>query len=229
MMENSRQNPMKFFLVKNVEMKKLLIAAALLTSLVNLQGCFPIVAAGVAAGTLAAADRRTSGTQLEDKTIEIKSSSRIGDRFREGLHINVNSYNRRVLLTGEVVNESMKAEIERIVAGVENVAMVINEIEIQGPASYTSRSSDSLITGKVKASFVDAKDVFANAFKVTTERGVVYLQGRVTQAEGDRAAEIASRVGGVAKVVKVLDYITEDELKKLKTLSAPSENGATKK
>lgn len=219
---------MKGFMKKSA-LKKLLVVAVLTTGLVNLQGCFPIIAAGVATGTLAAADRRTTGTQLEDKTIEIKAGSRIGDRFRDGIHVNVNSYNRRVLLTGEVFNEAMKADVEKIVAGIESVAGVVNELEVQGTASFTARTSDSLITGKVKASFVDAKEVFVNAFKVTTERGIVYLQGRVTQAEGERAADVASRVSGVAKVIKVLDYITEDELKQLKTLSAPSEGGATKK
>lgn len=227
-MKNAMQHKENHSMMKT-RLRGFLLVTALAGSLVSLQGCFPLVAAGVATGTLAAADRRTTGAQLEDKTIELKAGSRIGERFKDGMHVNVNSYNRRVLLTGEVFNEQMKAEVEKIAAGVENVASVINELEVQGTTSFTSRSNDALITGKVKASFVDTKELFANAFKVSTERGIVYLQGRVTQAEGDRAADVASRVGGVTKVVKVLDYITEEELRQLKTLSAPSDGNAPKK
>jgi len=203
-------------------MKKLLMAIALLAGLTSLPACFPLFVGGVAAGSLAASDRRTTATQLEDKTIELKAGKRIGERFKDGAHINVNSYNRRVLLTGEVLNAQVKADIEQVAAGIENVAAVVNELEVQFPSSLTSRSGDLLITGKVKASFVDASDVYANAFKVTTERGIVYLQGKVTQREGERAAEIASSVGGVTKVIKLLDYITEDELKQLITTSSPA-------
>lgn len=204
-------------------MKKIMILG-LLIALTNLQACFPLVATGVVVGSLAATDRRTAGTQLEDKTIEFKAASHINAKYKEGVHVNVNSYNRHVLITGEAVTAQMKTDIEQIVANVENVAAVVNEIEVQGPASLTSRSNDTLITGKVKALLIDAKDIFANAYKVTTERGVVYLQGRVTQREGDRAAEIASHVGGVAKVVKLFDYIGEEEFKTLSTTPAPAEN-----
>ncbi|TAK91590.1 MAG: BON domain-containing protein [Burkholderiaceae bacterium] len=211
--------------MKNIRaIPKIFLTTALLGLLAaGVQGCFPLMVTGAAVTSLAATDRRTTGTQLEDKTIELKTCKRVGNQFPGSVHVNCNSYNRRILITGEVLSAETKAQIEAIAKGVENVESVINELEIAGPASFTARSNDVLITSKVKASFVDASDLYANAFKVTTERGIVYLQGLVTQREGDRAAEIASRVGGVAKVVKLFEYISEDELKKLSTLSAPSE------
>jgi osmotically-inducible protein OsmY len=120
-----------------------------------------------------------------------------------------------VLLTGEVRDEQMKAAVEREVAAIEGVQSVVNELEVAGASSFTSRSNDTLITGKVKASFVDAKDVYANAIKVVTERGTVYLLGRVTQREGQMAGEVTRGVGGVQKVVKIFEYISEDELKQM--------------
>jgi osmotically-inducible protein OsmY len=204
-------------------LQKILLRAALLGLLAaGVQGCFPLMVTGAAVGTLAATDRRTSGAQLEDKTIELKAGHRVGKQFPGSVHVNTNSYNRQVLLTGEVLTADVKAQVEAIVKGVDNVEAVINELEIAGPTSFASRSSDLLITGKIKASLVDAKDLYANSFKVTTERGTVYLQGLVTQREGDRAAEIASRIGGVTKVVKLFEYISEEELQRLLTLSAPS-------
>jgi osmotically-inducible protein OsmY len=131
----------------------------------------------------------------------------------DAAHVNINSFNRRALLTGEVRDEAMKAQIEREIRGIEGVVDVINELEIAGPSSYTSRSSDTIITTKVKASLVDAKDISANSYQVVTERGVVYLQGRVTQREGQIGADIARGVSGVTKVVKVFEYITEEEWK----------------
>jgi len=128
-------------------------------------------------------------------------------------HVNVASYNRKVLLTGEVRDEAMKASVEREVRGIENVVSVINELAIAGPSSLTSRSSDALITTNVKASLVEMKTISATSFKVVTERGTVYLMGRVTQREGDLGAKIAQSVSGVQRVVKIFEYITEEELR----------------
>ena len=166
-------------------------------------------------GTLAATDRRTFGAQTEDKAIVFKGETRVPNLVGNAGHVNVTSFNRKVLLTGEVRDEAMKAAVEQEVAAIEGVQSVVNELEIAGVSSFTSRSNDSLITGKVKASFVDAKDLYANSIKVVTERGVVYLMGRVTQREGRQAAEVARTVGGVNKVVKVFEYISEDDLKQL--------------
>ena len=188
------------------------LCGAVLTSL---QGCVEMAIGTAVVGTLAATDRRTFGAQTEDKTIVLKGESRVANLVGGAGHVNVTSFNRKVLLTGEVRDEAMKAAVEREVSAIENVQSVINELEVMGVSSFTSRSNDSLITGKVKASFVDAKDLYANAIKVVTERGVVYLMGRVTQREGNLAADVASNVSGVHKVVKVFEYISEEDYNRL--------------
>lgn len=185
-----------------------------------LSACVPLVVGGAAVGSaLVATDRRTSGTQLEDEGIELRSIGRINENLGSRVHVNVTSYNRQVLLTGEVPSAQDRQLVEQIVSRVENVRAVANELAVLGASSLTQRSSDALITGKVKAAMVDTKDLFANAFKVVTERGVVYLMGRVTQREADRATEIARSTGGVQKVVRLLEIISEEELQR--TLPAP--------
>jgi osmotically-inducible protein OsmY len=184
-----------------------LALAALLVAVPVLQGCFPVIAGGVAAGVLAIDDRRTLPAQAEDKTIFAKAESRISERFGDKVHVNVTSFNRRVLLSGEVPDDKIRAEIERVVGGVENVANVVNELQVAGASSLTARTNDAIITSKVKGNFVDDPNIQANAFKVVTEASVVYLMGLVTRAEGDRAATVASRTSGVKQVVKVLEYV----------------------
>jgi osmotically-inducible protein OsmY len=185
-----------------------------------LSACAPIMLGGAAMGALVATDRRTSGTQLEDEGIELRSIGRINENLGDRVHVNVTSYNRQVLLTGEVPSAQDKQLVEQIVSRVDNVRLVANELAVLGSSSLTQRSSDSLITGKVKAAMVDSKDLYANAFKVVTERGIVYLMGRVTQREADRATDIARSTGGVQKVVRLLEIISEEELQR--TLPAQS-------
>lgn len=194
------------------------LARALLcgATLLSLQGCVAFVAGGAVVGTLAATDRRTLGAQTEDKSITVKAEVRVPKIAGDG-HVNIASFNRKVLLTGEVRDEATKAAVERDVAAIEGVQSVVNEIAILGNSSFTSRSSDTVITGKVKASFVDNKTLSANAIKVVTERGEVFLMGRVTQNEGNLAAEITRGVSGVTKVVKVFEYITDEEYRQLST------------
>lgn len=187
----------------------------------TLTACAPVVLGGAVVGGLVATDRRTSGAQLEDEGIELRAASRIRDNLGDRGHVNVNSYNRRVLLTGEVPSVQDKQLVEQIVSRVDNVQAVINELAVLGNATLTQRSSDSLVTGKVKAGLVDAKDLYANAFKVVTERGTTYLMGRVTQREADRATDITRSTGGVQKVVRVFEYISEDELRNLLPQPAP--------
>lgn len=196
-------------------MSKRVLVMALIAGTVasTLSACVPLVVGGAVAGTVAASDRRTFGAQTEDKAISVKADLKMPNVVGDAGHVNVNSFNRRVLITGEVRDAAMKAAVEREVKAIEGVVMVVNELEIAGPSSYTSRSNDALITTKVKASLVDAKDISANSFKVVTERGAVYLMGRVTQREATQAAEIARGVNGVNKVVKVFEYISEDEWK----------------
>ena len=195
-----------------------LIALALTAPL--LQGCLPVIAGGIAAGALAVDDRRTLGAQTEDKSITVKAESRISEKFGGKANVSVTSFNRKVLLTGEVPDAASKAEAERIAAAVENIASVVNELQIAGVSSIGARTNDSILTGKVKGNFVDHKDLLANAFKVVTEGSVVYLMGLVTRDEGNRAADVAARTSGVKQVVKVFEYIpvaprkAEDNTKK---------------
>jgi osmotically-inducible protein OsmY len=182
----------------------------------SLTGCFPLLAGGALAGSaLVATDRRTSGAQLEDEGIELRAMSRLRDNVGSRARVSVTSYNRQVLLTGEVLNEQDKKLVEQVVSRVENVTSVVNELAIINSPSLVQRSSDVLITGQVKAMFVDAKDLYANAFKVVTERGTVYLMGRVTQREADRATEIVRGARGVQKVVRIFEIISEDEMRSL--------------
>ena len=161
------------------------LAAALAASalLAGLSACAPIIVGGAMMTGMVATDRRTSGAQLEDEGIELRASSRVRDLLGERGHVNVTSYNRQVLLTGEVRNEQDKQAVEQAVSRVPNVRSIVNELAVLGTSTLAQRSSDTLVTGKVKASLVDAKDLYANAFKVVTERGTVYLLGRVTQRE----------------------------------------------
>jgi osmotically-inducible protein OsmY len=181
----------------------------------SLQGCIEMAIGTAVMGTLAATDRRTFGSQTEDKAITVKGETRVANLVAGAGHVNVSSFNRKVLLTGEVRDEAMKAAVEREVAAIDGVTSIVNDLEIMGASSFTSRSNDSLITGKVKASFVDSKELYANSVKVTTERANVYLMGRVTQREGDLAARLASGVSGVHKVIKVFEYISDDDLQRM--------------
>jgi len=189
---------------------RVILWAALLGSL---QGCVPLVVGGAALGAASTMDRRTLGAQTEDKSITVKAEIQVPKIVGSAGHVNIASFNRKVLLTGEVRDEAMKAAVEREVRGIENVVSVINELAVAGPSSYTSRSSDALITTNVKASLVEMKTISATSFKVVTERGTVYLMGRVTQREGDLGAKIAQSVSGVQRVVKIFEYITEEELR----------------
>ena len=189
-----------------------------------LSACAPIIVGGAVVGSLMATDRRTTGTQVEDEGIELRAASRIRENLGERVHVNVTSYNRQLLLTGEVPTAQDKQLVEQVVSKVENVRSIVNELDVLGKSSLTQRSSDVLVTGRVKAGFVDAKDLFANAFKVVTERGTVYLMGRVTQREANRATEIARGTTSVLKVVRLLEIISEEELQGMMPRPAPSES-----
>jgi len=204
-----------------------LLAGAIAASTL-ISACAPLLVGGAMVGSsLVATDRRTSGTQVEDQSIELKASRRVSETIGDRGHVNVTSYNRLVLITGEVPTEADKTSVEQAIARIDNVKSVVNELLIGTPSSFSTRSSDTLITSKVKASIVDAKDVQVNAFKVLTERGNVYLMGRVTEREADRAAYIARGVSGVLKVIKVFEVVTEAELAGMQT-SAPAASTGTK-
>ena len=206
-------------------MKPIFFAKALssLVLLSVLSACAPLMIAGVAGTALVASDRRTSGAQLEDETIEIRAQARIRDNLGERVHVNVTSFNRQVLLTGEVTAEKDRQGVLQLVERIENVKSVVNELSVMPLTNLSERSNDLLINAKVKASFVDSKDLFASAFKVVVERGVVYLMGRVTQREATSATQVTRNVGGVNKVVRLFEVISEDELRNLLPPPAPAD------
>ena len=189
------------------------LAAAALAG--ALSACAPLIVGGAALGTMVAIDRRTSGAQLEDEGIELRAAARIREAMGDRAHVAITSYNRQVLLTGEVPTERDKQQAEQLVQRVDNVRGVLNELAVMGNSSLAQRSADTLTTAKVRASLVDDKELYAGAFKVVTERGTVYLMGRVTQREADRATNVVRTVGGVQRVVRVFEIITEDELRQL--------------
>ena len=193
--------------MKSLNGKSLLL---LILCIPVLSGCALLVAAGVATGVgtgvAMSNDRRTSGIFVEDEGIEMKSGRRISEKYGSNVHINVTSYNRNVLLTGEAPSDAAKADIGNLVKGVENVRNVINEISVGPTSTYGSRSSDTLITSKVKGRFIDVGKFQVNHVKVITENGVVYLLGLVNRKEADNAVEIAGSTSGVRKVVKVFEY-----------------------
>lgn len=177
-----------------------------------LGGCVAVVGGAMAGGSMMAVDRRTTGTQLDDQTIDLRASSAVAAAIGERGHVNANTYNRVVLLTGEVPTEADRAKVEAAVAKVENVRAVLNELAVMANSSLSQQTNDTLITGKVKATFVDTKDLQVASIKVVTERGVVYLMGRVTDAEATLAANVTRSVSGVQKVVKVFEIISAAEL-----------------
>ena len=187
----------------------------------SISACAPMIIGGAVMSSLVAADRRTSGAQLEDESIELRAASRLRENLGERVHINVTSYNRQVLLTGEVPNAQDRVLAEQLTAKVENVRSTVNELAVLGNTNLTQRASDVLVTTRVRAGLVDAKDLFANAFKVVTERGTTYLLGRVTQREANSATDVVRTTQGVQKVVRLLEIISEDELKALSFEPAP--------
>jgi osmotically-inducible protein OsmY len=179
---------------------------------------------GVIGGAMVASDRRSAGIQLEDEAIEQRSASAIRENFGSKEHINITSYNRQVLISGEVTNDTVRRQVESLIGRVENVRTVVNELAIGAASSKGDRASDVLLVAKVKASMVDTEDVFANVFKIVAERGTVYMMGRVTQNEAKRATDVVRGVSGVKRVVRVLEYITEDELRAMQPKRSNAES-----
>lgn len=171
-----------------------------------LQGCIEMAAVGAGVGVMSAVDRRTTGAQVDDEGIELRSNNRISERFGDRVHVNVTSFNRSVLLTGEAPDQKTKDEIEKIVSAVPNARAVTNELTIIGNSTLSNRANDASITGKVKARYLDAGKFNPLHVKVVTERSVVYLMGVVTEQEAADAVEVARTTGGVRKVVKIFDY-----------------------
>jgi osmotically-inducible protein OsmY len=192
-----------------------MLATLLAASVLPLSGCFPLAAGGAIVTGFVAADRRSAGAQLEDQNIELKAGNQIRLNIGERAHINITSYNRQVLITGEVPSAQDQARAEQLVRAVDNVSTVLNELAVMGNTTLTERSNDVITSGRVKAAIFDAQDLTSNAFKITIERNVVYVLGRVTAREAKRVTEVLTAVPGVKKVVRVLEVITEEELARI--------------
>ena len=213
-------------LVLSAALRRPLLGIALGTVLcASLQGCLPLVVGATAVGSMAAVDRRSLGMQTDDKTIELKGEGRASKITGDKGRVAVTSYNRMVVLSGEVADEKMKAEVQAQIATLGDLKKIENDLEVAPVSTVSARSSDLLITSKVKAAIIDTKDLYISAFKIHTDRGVVYLMGRVTQREAKLAAEVARNAASdIRKVVKLFEYITEDELLEIKTKSSPEES-----
>jgi len=185
----------------------------------SLTACAPLIVAGAAGSVMVAYDRRTAGTQLEDETIEVRAKAAVREQLGTRVRIDATSYNRRVLITGDVPNEADKQAVERAVSGVQNVKDVVNAAVVMSTPSFWDRSNDLILTGKVRAAFIDVK-LPQSAVKVTTERAVVYLMGRVTEDEAKKATEAARSVSGVQRVVRIFEFISQQELDRLKPAPA---------
>jgi osmotically-inducible protein OsmY len=197
------------------QVRTLVYGAVLLATLASLSACAPMIVGGAVMTGVMATDRRTTGTQVEDESIELKVASAVRKEMGERIHLNATSFNRQVLLTGEVRNAADKERAEKLASSQENVTAVVNDLAVMPISSLTQRSKDVVLTGRIKAAFVDAKDLQVNAFKVVTERGTVYLMGRVTPREAKRATDIVRGMSGVSKVVRVFEEIPEQELQRL--------------
>ena len=200
----------------NRNLQTVLLSGVLLAAAAtSLSGCAPLIVGGAVMTGIVATDRRTTGAQVEDEGIELKVASAVRQELGDRVHLNVTSFNRKVLLSGEARTTADKERAEKLAQSQENVQSVVNDLAVQAPSSLTQRSKDTVTTSQVKAAFIDAKDLQVNSIKVVTERGIVYLMGRVTAREATRATDIVRKIGGVSKVIRVFEEISEEELKRL--------------
>ena len=190
--------------------------ALALAAALSLNACAPLIIGGaMVGGAMVAVDRRSSGAQVDDQSIQLRASSRIKDQLGDKIHLDVNSYNRIVLLSGEVNSEAAREQAAQIAKGVDNVSDVLNELNVMPASSLSTRANDTLVATKVKATLVDAKDLISSAFDVVVQRGNVYLMGRVTEREAQRATDLIRTIEGVKRVVRCFEIITEEQLDQL--------------
>lgn len=190
-----------------------LLLAALLTPV--LSGCFPAIVAGTAAGVISLHDRRSTGTQTDDETTEWKAAGRIPKEYKEKARVSFISYNRRVLITGEVPSEEARQSIEQQTRQIEGVRDVYNELTVGTPATLSMRSNDTFLESKVKARLVDSRQISAHHVKVVAERGQVYLMGVVTNLEAKVAITVARTTAGVVKVINIMEILSDEEINRL--------------
>lgn len=192
-----------------------------------LSACAPLVIGGAAVtGAMVATDRRSSGAQLDDQGIELRAASNVRETVGSRVRVNITSYNRKALVTGEAASERDRQLLEEAVRKTPNVTGVFNEVGIANSPGLREQANDSMTTGRVKAALIDAKDVPASAIKVVTERGTVFLMGLVTQREADRATEVTRTTQGVQKVVRVFEVLSDQEIARLQSATASTASPA---
>lgn len=204
-------------------MKRIFYPLFLTLLVVQTSACAPMLIGSAAVASKVAIDRRTAGIQLEDEGIELRTASGLRSQLPRNTNVRISSYNRLVLITGEVNNESERLQVERFVNSQDNVKSVVNDLIISPESSLTQRAQDTLITTKIRALLIQAKDIHSSAVNIVTERGVVYLMGRLTPREANRVAELirTSNIAGLQKVVKVFETISEEDLSRLVAPSRP--------
>jgi len=203
--------------IKNIG--QILLSFLLIT---NLVGCFPLIVGGVAETALVLGDRRPVSVVTLDRGIQLEADSLISKKFQDNVHVNVNVFNQKVLLTGEATTQELKDQIQNAILPVKNVKNIVNEIQVGIPSSTSSRLSDSSLFTLVKAKLITTNDVPTNSIKITVEAGSVYLMGITTELEAKAAATVTSKSSSsIKQVVKLFDIITEEEKKKLVNASAP--------
>ncbi len=191
-----------------------IVVPVLIGAVLTLPACAPLIIGTIAAGTaIVATDRRSTGAQLDDKTIQSRVANELSTALRgNDVHINVNSFERRVLLTGEVPNDTIKTQAGEIAARSKDVRLVNNELVVARPSTFGERTDDNTLGARVRAAFVNTREIAFNSVDIVTERKIIYLMGAVTQKEADVAAHVASRVPGVQQVVKLFDIESAAEV-----------------
>ena len=195
---------------------KLALAAALISALPLLQGCVPVViGAGAAVGVMTVHDRRSTGVQTDDETLEWKALQRVPEQYAANSHLNFTAYNGRLLITGEAPSAEAKAAIGDAMSKIDGLTRVENDIAVAPVSPLGNRSNDGYITSKLKARLVDEKQLSANHIKVVTENTVAYLMGIVSEREAKVAVQIARTTDGVRKVVNLMEVLPDADIKRI--------------
>ena len=185
----------------------MLVSVAAVTAVTLLSGCAPLVIGGAATAVMMAEDRRSSGVFVDDENIENRALLKVKTRYNNQVHVNITSYNRHVLISGEAASEAVKKGVEEEVATVAGIKRIFNEMAVGPQAGVMAVSNDTRLTTIVKTRFLEANRFQPNHVKVVTEAGVVYLMGIVKRSEADAAAQLASTTVGVSRVVRLFEYL----------------------
>ena len=190
-----------------------LFIAILISSL--LSGCGVLAVGGVVAGTSVLADRRSPAVQAIDKGIELEAGNALGKRYGDSAHINITSFNQKVLLTGEVKDADIKGQAGAYVKAMKNARSVFNELVIGPNSTFTARATDSYLESKIKTQMIFTDKLPSNSMAIVAEGSSVYLMGILTQNEAAIAKKLTSNIDGVKDVYAYFDIISDAEKTRL--------------